>query len=533
MVCVFTSSHSSQFVSQPLPCRFLLGSVLSAVVLLVGACGDRDTGVEVPDLQVTTSTTGTDLDPDGYSLSVDGDEGRAVGATDTLELTGLSAGDHDVSLGGVIENCTVQGENPRTVHIASGSTSQTDFLVVCGQLGGVMIVTTVTTGEAPDTDGYGVTVDDGPGRPAAANEALTIGGLTSGSHQVALTGIAANCRLQEDNPQAVTVTVGDTVTVSFTLDCPVATVSHWSPIPSGTPFSLVDVWGTSGSDVFAVGQSDDVFESTVLHFDGSAWSSQLDRKDIVLNAIWGSSGSDVYAVGFDAFAQEPALILHFDGTDWRNLDGPPVSPDIPVFFKSVWGSSATDVFIVGIFDVSFANQGSVVVHCDGTQCNFMGDPVADFLELADVWGSSPTDVYAVGNVNTPDGEEHIGTILHFDGLTWSAVFQRDGVHFTSISGTGASDVVAVGWDGIIFRYDGTQWRREPSGTKQFLDEVWSTEPSAAYAVGERGLILHSAGPGQPWTSTRVQSDFLFGVWGSSGADVFTVGQGGKIFHGTP
>jgi hypothetical protein len=520
-------------VSQPFPCRFLLGAVFPAVALLLGACGDHGTGVEVPDLQVITSTTGTDLDPDGYSLSVDGDPGRAVGVTDTLQVTGLGEGDHEVSLGGVIENCAVQGDNPRSVHIVSGGTSETNFLVVCGPLGGTVTVTTVTTGEEPDADGYGVTVDDGAAVPAAVNDTITISGLADGSHQVALTGIAVNCRLQQDNPQTVTVAAGESVTVVFTLRCPVAAVSRWTPMTSGTRFSLVDVWGASGSDAFIVGQSDNTFESTILHYDGSAWSSQLERQDIVLNAVWGSSGSDVYAVGFDAFALNSQLILHFDGERWRDMNGPPANPDFPVFFESVWGSSASDVFIVGSFFTDPDLVGSVLVHCDGTECAFMGTPQVDFLTLEDVWGSSPTDVYAVGNVNSPDLEGGIGTIIHYDGQAWTKVFERDGVQFTSVSGSGSGDVVAVGADGVIVRYDGTRWRSEQGGSGRLLFGAWSHSPADAFAVAEAGRILHSAGPGKRWTSTSVRADNLFAVWGSSGTDVFAVGEGGKIFHGTP
>ena len=43
--------------------------------------------------------------------------------------------------------------------------------------------------------------------------------------------------------------------------------------------------------------------------------------------------------------------------------------------------------------------------------------------------------------------------VHYDGQTWTTVFQRDGVHFTGVSGTGANDVLAVGWNGVIFRYE--------------------------------------------------------------------------------
>jgi hypothetical protein len=304
-------------------------------------------------------------------------------------------------------------------------------------------------------------------------------------------------------------------------------------MPSGTRFSLVDVWGVSASDVFTVGQSDSTFVSTILHYDGTAWSSQLDRENIVLNAIWGSSPTDVYSVGFDAFASNPQVILHYDGQEWRSMTGPPTDPAVQVFFESVWGSSASDVFIVGSFFSEPDLKGSVVVHCDGTQCAFMGAPQVDFLTLEDVWGSSPTDVYAVGHVNFPDQVGGTGTILHFDGQAWTRVFERDGVAFTSVWGTGSDNVVAAGGDGVVFRYDGTQWRPEQSGTSRFLYDTWSSSPSSAFAVGENGLIIHSAGPGKPWTTTTVLADNLFGVWGSSGADVFAVGEGGKILHGTP
>src|SRR4051812_29633829 len=106
---IVTLPHLGQVVRQPFPFRFLLGPVFPAIALLVGACGN-DTGVVLPDLQVTTSTSGTDPDPDGYSVSVDGDQGRAVGITDTLDISDLTDGDHQVSLGGVIGNCAVQGD---------------------------------------------------------------------------------------------------------------------------------------------------------------------------------------------------------------------------------------------------------------------------------------------------------------------------------------------------------------------------------------------------------------------------------------
>jgi hypothetical protein len=43
---------------------------------------------------------------------------------------------------------------------------------------------------------------------------------------------------------------------------------------SGTSNSVECVWGSSGSDVFAVGD-----KGTILHYDGSAWSAMDDGVD--------------------------------------------------------------------------------------------------------------------------------------------------------------------------------------------------------------------------------------------------------------
>ena len=70
-------------------------------------------------LQVSTLTTGTSPDQDGYSLTVG--EGPAIPiVNDTLAVPDLAAGSYAVMLGGLAGNCLVQGNNPRRVVIPSG-----------------------------------------------------------------------------------------------------------------------------------------------------------------------------------------------------------------------------------------------------------------------------------------------------------------------------------------------------------------------------------------------------------------------------
>jgi hypothetical protein len=81
------------------------------------------------------------------------------------------------------------------------------------------------------------------------------------------------------------------------------------------------VWGSSGSDVYAVGYDGSSYKGTILHYDGSAWSTMSSGTDNSLYAVWGSSGADpgppdVYAVGrgWDDYRLEDyGTILHYSG----------------------------------------------------------------------------------------------------------------------------------------------------------------------------------------------------------------------------
>jgi TolB protein len=83
-------------------------------------------------IQVTSSTTGANLDPDGYTLTLDTEAAQDIGSNGTLPLDGLSAGTHVLALTGVAGNCHIDGENPRLVEVAPGApASSVTFAVSC------------------------------------------------------------------------------------------------------------------------------------------------------------------------------------------------------------------------------------------------------------------------------------------------------------------------------------------------------------------------------------------------------------------
>jgi hypothetical protein len=133
-------------------------------------------------------------------------------------------------------------------------------------------------------------------------------------------------------------------------DWPVFDVLHyngnaWSSVP--TPLYVAErIWGSSPTDIYIVGwfppSPAGGFLPLILHFNGSIWAYEDRPHDAgygLFFDIWGSSGSDVFAVGsFDR-----SDIFHYDGSAWSSMNSVPTQYSL----SGVWGSSGSDVYAVG------------------------------------------------------------------------------------------------------------------------------------------------------------------------------------------
>lgn len=99
---------------------------------------------------------------------------------------------------------------------------------------------------------------------------------------------------------------------------------------SGPTRNLQAVWGTSSTDVFAVGEW-----GIILHFDGTSWSPLRDGAHAELYGVWGTSSTDVFAVGAGA-------LLHYDGSSWAAI--PSFSTNSGL--SDIWVQS-DEIFLVG------------------------------------------------------------------------------------------------------------------------------------------------------------------------------------------
>jgi Tol biopolymer transport system component len=225
---------------------WLAGLAAAFLPFAVAGCGDDNGGTNPPttgSLEVSTVTTGTDIDADGYTVTVDGGSSQAIDANGTVTVSNLSAGDHVVLLGGVAANCTVAGDNPRTVAVAAGSTASTTFSVACVAETGDLEVSAATTGDDQD-DAYTVSVDGGAAQAIDANGTLTFPDLTPGDYEVTLGDIAANC-VTSNNPRTVAVAAGGTASTTFDVACTsqvgdltVTTATTGNGVPAGYTFTV-------------------------------------------------------------------------------------------------------------------------------------------------------------------------------------------------------------------------------------------------------------------------------------------------------
>lgn len=256
-------------------------------------------------------------------------------------------------------------------------------------------------------------------------------------------------------------------------------------------------------------------ESTEGPSADTTWREAFDAKETgwLMNA-WGPSSSDLYAVGG---APDKGVVMRFDGTTWAPLALPEGTP----LLSWGYGFSPADITFVG-------NEGTILRY-DGKA--FAQVPSGTTENLWGVWGASPDDLWAVGGSGQKDG---VATLVHYDGAVWAPValapFEKANVNaLFKVWGTSATNVYVVGQRGTVLHRDETGWKEELVGASDDLISVWGTDPSHVYAVGGRGNGIVSRFDGKEWrTESLAPLPGLNGVFTRAPGVVHAVGITGTI-----
>lgn len=279
------------------------------------------------------------------------------------------------------------------------------------------------------------------------------------------------------------------------------------PPPSGTwqmiyrdlPGALLSVWGTSSTDVYAVGaDARDGSGPLVLHFDGADWTRlPTGQTSGTLWWVFGFEGGPIYMGG------DGGVILRYEGGTFTRM----TTPSTTTIF-GIWGASPTGVWAVG--GASDATGG--------VAWRLMGDAwvpeptlPADVPTRAALWkvfGTSAGDAWFVGSN---------GVALHWDGTAFSFGETGVGSSLFTVHSNGTRFAAVGGLaNGIIVEYDGSTWTNVSPGTSApSLAGVVLGEGESGVAVGAYTAVYLRDGSG--WHEQDLGPDFylnesLHGVW---------------------
>jgi hypothetical protein len=226
-------------------------------------------------------------------------------------------------------------------------------------------------------------------------------------------------------------------------------VAHWDgakwsdgtdpATPANTRYT--GVWAASRTDVWALGLSESGGSGFATHWDGATWTKQTTWTGFGPRGIAGTSGTDVWVVGQSGVMGTQAFqyvgtILHFDGAAWSTAYGGVGIPDAGTttgYFSSV---VAVALGRAWAFGDSFAtwNGAAWAPIPDGSV------PYGTFTG----WASAANDLWVIASSG--------GDLGHWDGKTWSTLPPPAGNELRAIWGTPSTGLWMVGVGGTVFRY---------------------------------------------------------------------------------
>ena len=236
--------------------------------------------------------------------------------------------------------------------------------------------------------------------------------------------------------------------------------STWTQADLPTAANQYAVWGLGPNDVYTTGQYG-YQTGQVLHWDGSSWKSMYVTNSELID-IWGSSPTDLYVVG-------DGRLVHYDGTTWADIPTGLSTGFNVDRLQSIWGVADTHHGKQRSVDVWMAGYHGRIMHYDGRSVTT--DVEIPTETFSAIHGTGPRNIFAVGS--------H-GLIWHFDGSRWSSMNSGTTASLLGVFAIDARDVYAAGEGGVLLHYDGHTWSSLSSGTTLPLGNVFALPAGNVY-----------------------------------------------------
>jgi len=133
----------------------------------------------------------------------------------------------------------------------------------------------------------------------------------------------------------------------------------WTVDTLNIPFTvLTRIWGSSPSDVWAIGPGGDA-DKTIYHFDGVSWSTDGISRPLSPTAIFGFSPNNVWIGG------RGGDIWNYNGSTWIKNTTMAI-PNYIVGFEDIWGDAPNNIYGVGYAEDDTTYRSVIVVY-DGVR----------------------------------------------------------------------------------------------------------------------------------------------------------------------
>jgi hypothetical protein len=329
------------------------------------------------------------------------------------------------------------------------------------------------------------------------------------------------------------------------------------PNPGASTDDLFGVTVLSRRNVWAVGDyssSSGAFRTLIEHWNGRSWqrvpSPDPGRGANYLSSVRAVSASNIWAVGDYAsgsggVASNKTLILHYNGSRWRQVSSPSPGGSFDDL-NGVSAVSASSIWAVGLDSGSSDRDQSLVLHWNGRQWRQVASPSRGKFStvLLGVAALSRTSAWAVGSYDNGHGSQSLA--LHWNGRRWSQAStpNPDGSsELESVAASSGKNAWAVGDEAkgrsVTLHWNGRRWTRVPSpdilrsGDDNILYSVAVTSTGNAWAVGQATIISTGTAfelhwNGRKWSNmaspTPGDTSAMYGVAAASASDAWTVGM---------
>jgi hypothetical protein len=243
--------------------------------------------------------------------------------------------------------------------------------------------------------------------------------------------------------------------------------------------------------------------------------------------VWGTSETNVYAVGYvPGPPPEPGTyIAQYNGSVWAPMQDDSLGWWLAAGLLAGIHGLSNDMIVVAGSRYNSGVVTGVVAKWNGARwTNISPDSSA---ALFTVWAESETSIYAAGDS---------GTILWYDGNSWTQLESGTDLDIWQISGLPGGEIYAVGSDyfnsfagSVILRIEGNIVIHEqffPVGQKF---GIWGTLGGEAYATGE-GTFHKTRGSSWLQIATPNPRVALWSVTGTAPNNVLVVGSYGAVVH---